>query len=248
MEFNTNEWPEIQASQNSIPIPCRLSAKKGAKIWTQIGPGEQGQLSRVHFPATFLPVVTLKAPQSRSCNKILELSCIQRKFSDRNESKHPSIPADWTYWISTVKHVRGHTFTLFNWTPWRQWKLPLNQGKAPITSLSSSLTALPNDRLIFPKNGRQFLSHAKVPFCVGDKSLTKFSGSIYSRLFHLVTDFKTLAHPKRDCRELQAISPDCRPIPHFTARDAVGEGKPWALHMPHVQMRPKFLPYFPDPS
>ena len=71
---------------------------------------------------------------------------------------------------------------------------------------------------------------------------------MYFTPFHLFTDFKTLfAHPNRDCRELQAISPspDCRPIPHFTARDAVGEGKPWAPHMPHVQMRPKFLPYFP---
>ena len=71
-------------------------------------------------------------------------------------------------------------------------------------------------------------SKPKVPFCEGDKSLTKFVGLMYSTLFHLVTDFKTLAHPKRDCRQLQAISPapDCRPIPHLTARDAVGEGKP----------------------
>ena len=62
---------------------------------------------------------------------------------------------------------------------------------------------------------------------MGDKSLTKFVGSMYFTPFHLFTDFKTLlGHPKRDCRELQAISPDCRPIPHFTARDAVGEGKP----------------------
>ena len=143
MEFNTNEWTEIQACQNSIPIPCKLSAKKEAKIWTQIGPGKQGQLSRVHFPATFLPVVTLKVPQSRSCNKILELSCIQRKFSDRNVSKHPSILQIRTNGFLQLTVYSGHTFTLFKCAPWRQWKLPLNQGKAPITSFSSSLTALP---------------------------------------------------------------------------------------------------------
>ena len=43
---------------------------------------------------------------------------------------------------------------------------------------------------------------------MGDKSLTKFVGSMYSILFHLVTDFKkSLAHPTRTCRELQAPHP-----------------------------------------
>ena len=144
MEFNTNEWPEIQASQNSIRIPCKLSAKKGAKCELKLDQGSKVNFPECTFLQLFCQLSLWKRPRVDRATRFFSALAFKENFlTGTSRSIHPFLQNRANGFLQ----FRGHTFTLST------GRCDVNEScllirEKPITSLSSSLTALPNGRLI----------------------------------------------------------------------------------------------------